>query len=552
MKSRGGPIVHFVCTLFLFVLFSGYLSTVAAAAQPEAGPDTKKVVKDREAGSAGFPVTFRGENLFFVKTGRKGMSPEQRAAAISERIRRLANEHSVKPDEIVVEDMDDSSMIIGGDIVVMGVYAGDSAMEGMEYRELAEAHARTIREALSLYRSSYGTRNLLIGAGLAVFSIIIALGLLWLLARGALYARNMIETRYAAKIKGLHIQSLEIIQADRIKILILGLVKVVRIVLSLIVIYACLHSLFAFFPWTRGFAAGLFSYVLIPIKAVGSGMVRAVPNLIVLAVIVIIARYILKVLHLIFLSVEKGTVIFPGFDVEWAQLTYKIIRFLFVAFVTIIAFPYIPGADTPIFKGVSIFIGVLFSLGSQSAISNIIAGMALTYRRAFRVGDRIMVNEVTGDVVELKLQTTRIRTVKNESVIVPNGLILNSNVVNYTALAREKGLILYTKVTIGYDTPWRQVHALLLMAAGKTTGLLGDPPPFILQRSLDDFYITYELNVYTDAPDRMMQIYSDLHQNIQDAFNEYGVQIMSPHFIGDKAAPTYVPREHWFDPPARE
>ena len=215
-----------------------------------------------------------------------------------------------------------------------------------------------------------------------------------------------------------------------------------------------------------------------------------------------------------------------------------------------VAYPYIPGSDSLAFKGVSVFIGVLFSLGSQSSVSNIIAGFTLTYRRAFKVGDRVRIADFTGDVLQTRLQVTILRTIKNEEIVVPNSMIINSHVINYSAEARERGLILHTTVTIGYDAPWRKVHELLLKAAEGTKGLLREPVPFVLQRSLDDFYVTYELNAYTENPQGMDQVYSNLHQNIQDAFNDAGMEIMSPHYTqvrdGNRAAipDSYLPENY--------
>jgi small-conductance mechanosensitive channel len=217
----------------------------------------------------------------------------------------------------------------------------------------------------------------------------------------------------------------------------------------------------------------------------------------------------------------------------------------------VVAFPYIPGSESSAFKGISIFLGVLFSLGSTSFIANILAGYTLTYRRVFKIGDRVKIADFIGDVVETKLQVTHLHTVKNEEIIVPNSMIVNGHVINYSSLAREKGLILHTSVTIGYDAPWRQVHAMLLMAAEKTPGLLREPAPFVLQKSLGDFYVDYELNVYTDKPLEMAKLYSELHQNIQDFFNEYGVQIMSPAYESDPDRPKFVPKEKWYAPPAK-
>jgi small-conductance mechanosensitive channel len=239
-----------------------------------------------------------------------------------------------------------------------------------------------------------------------------------------------------------------------------------------------------------------------------------------------------------------------GFDADWAQPTYKIVRLLVVVFALVVAYPYIPGAESPAFRGLSLFFGILVSLGSSSTISNIIAGYSQAYRRMFKVGDRVRIDEVTGDVVEVRLLVTHLHTVKNEEVIVPNSKILSGDVVNFSSLARTRGLILHTTVGIGYETPWRQVAAMLRMAADRTTGLPKDPEPFVWQKSLGDFAVTYELNAYCGNAQAMSALYSDMHRNILDVFNEYGVQIMTPAYEGDPAEPKVVPKERWHALPA--
>jgi len=291
-------------------------------------------------------------------------------------------------------------------------------------------------------------------------------------------------------------------------------------------------------------------YLLTQLGIVATAIVAQVPKLVFLAIIFAITVYVLKLLKLIFRGIEYKTIRLRSFQPEWAQPTYRLCRIGVVAFALVVAFPYIPGSDSLAFKGVSIFLGVLFSLGSTSAIANLIAGYTIIYRNLFKEGDRIRIDDISGTVVKTGLQVIYLRTVKNEEISVPSSTIVNGHVINYSALARERGLILHTAVTIGYDAPWRQVHALLLMAAEKTEGLRREPKPFVLQKSLDDFYVTYELNAYTDVPATMERIYSDLHQNIQDAFNEYGVQIMSPNYEADRDRPTVVPREQWYAPPA--
>jgi small-conductance mechanosensitive channel len=203
---------------------------------------------------------------------------------------------------------------------------------------------------------------------------------------------------------------------------------------------------------------------------------------------------------------------------------------LIIAFVLVVAYPYIPGSESPAFKGVSIFMGVIFSLGSTSTIAGMTAGMTLIYMRSFREGDVVKIGEATGVVLQRKMMVTRLKTFKNEEVFIPNSSILTSHVVNYSQQARGEGVILHTTVTIGYDAPWETVHGLLIAAAGATDHILQAPQPFVLQTALNDFYVSYELNAYTDSPQFMPRIYSKLHENVQNKFNEAGVEIMSPHY----------------------
>jgi small-conductance mechanosensitive channel len=227
------------------------------------------------------------------------------------------------------------------------------------------------------------------------------------------------------------------------------------------------------------------------------------------------------------------------------------VRVLVVAFALVVGYPYLPGSQSEAFKGVSILLGIMFSLGSSTAIANIIAGYSLTYRRAYRIGDRVKIGDVLGDVAEMRLQVTHLRSLKNEEIVIPNSTIMNTHVINYSSLAAQHGLILHTTVGIGYETPWRQVEAMLIEAAGRTPGLLREPRPFVLQKSLDDFAVTYEINVYTDQPQAGPRLYAALHRSILDVFNEYGVQIMTPAYEGDPEQAKLVPKDKWFELPAK-
>jgi small-conductance mechanosensitive channel len=233
---------------------------------------------------------------------------------------------------------------------------------------------------------------------------------------------------------------------------------------------------------------------------------------------------------------------------ELALPTYNIVRVLLLLFSMVIAYPYIPGSDSPAFKALSVFVGVLFSLGSSSLIGNIIAGYSMTFRKAFRPGDRIMVDGQVGYVEEQKTMTTRIRTVKNEEIVMPNSVLINSSIINYSTKARQDGVILHSSVRVGYETPWRLVDAMLLTAADRTKDILKDRPPFVLKKALDDAAIEYEINVYCVDPMKINRIYNELHGHILDIFNENAVQIMRPSYEGDPDSPKVVPKEEWHRP----
>ena len=528
------------------------ISTISPAvsfAQPAAPPAPS------QAGSPGrYPVELDQKPLFYVSDKIEGgISSTARARNIAARIKTIADDPSIKPDSLrTINYALPITMITAGEELLMAVVEDDARLAGRSRQEYAAEISQKMGEAIEQYRKEHSLRWVLQGLVFTLIATLVLIAILYFFNRLYRKASARLQTWVNVRIHSIHIQSLEIIQAERLNVLLLELMQIVRLCLVLVILYAYLHLVLGFFPWTRPFADRLLEYMFIPVKKMGSGIGRNVPNIIFLAVLTLVIRYVLKLMRLFFTGVEKGTIALKNFDPDWAQPTYKICRFLVIAFAVVVAFPYIPGSDSPAFKGISIFLGVLFSLGSSSAIANIIAGYMMTYRRAFKVGDRIKIEDVTGDVTDVRLQVTHIHTVKNEEIIVPNSTILNSHVINFSTLAREKGLILHTTVTIGYDAPWRQVHALLLMAAEKTDGVLREPAPFVLQKSLDDFYITYELNAYTNEPQRMSRTYSDLHQNIQDAFNEYGVQIMSPNYEADRDKPTFVPKDQWYAAPARK
>jgi small-conductance mechanosensitive channel len=329
-----------------------------------------------------------------------------------------------------------------------------------------------------------------------------------------------------------------------------ALVRLLSIVAAIVLLFVYLHFVPALCPWTRAYAQSFRHLAAAPLLILIDKIAQSLPGLLLIGVIVVGARYVLKVAHFAFDLIKQGRLKIAAFDPEWSDSTYNIVRVLVIVFVVIVCYPFFPGSESPAFKGVTIFIGVLFSLGSSSFLANLIAGYTMTYRRAFHTGDRVKIGDLMGDVTQVGLMVTHLRSVKNEEFVVPNSLILNSNVINYSSLAHDQGLILHTTVGIGYETPWRQVEAMLLMAAERTPALLRKPAPFVLQQSLGDFAVTYELNVYCDNPSAMYQLYTQLHRNILDVFNEYKVPIMTPAYMSDPSTPKIVPRGEWFPEPA--
>jgi small-conductance mechanosensitive channel len=330
------------------------------------------------------------------------------------------------------------------------------------------------------------------------------------------------------------------------------LFRTIKWLLTFLLTLVFIGYVLGLFPWTNSFAVSAYKAFIQPVKDIAKALLNYLPSLMFLIVIILITRYILKLVNLFFTGIGKGVIVLNNFYPEWAMPTFKILRTGIIAFAVILAFPYIPGSKSDAFKGVTVFIGILFSLGSSSFIANIIAGYSMTYRRAFRIGDLIEADNHIGFVEEQKLLVTRLRSQKNEEIIIPNSTLLNSHIINFSAKANEKGLLIHTIVGIGYETPWRQVVAMLLLAADRTEGLLKDPPPYVLKKSLGDFAVNYEINAYIRDVSRLNLHYTHLHQNILDVFNENNVQIMTPAYEGDPETPKVVPRDQWDLPLAKE
>lgn len=533
----------------LTVLFAalGWPAAHAYAQSAQNDADSAAQISDVEELTA--PVIVDGRALFRVR-GASSHPASVRADAISRRIVASAADSSFDPDALRLESRPRAIDIMAAQLRLMSVVDADATLEGVDPPTLAAMHAQRIRDAILQFRVDRSPEAIQAAATRFALATLIVVPALWIFVRLMRKLQHLLESRYRERVRNVSIQSFEIVQANKIWGSIAALMSTIRMLALAAFGYIYLHYVLGLFPWTRPTAQNLLEYLTQPLGSIGRALLDAIPDLIFIAIIVLAARYGLRLIRLFFDAIGKGGVTLAGFDRDWATPSYRLVRLAAIVLTAVVAYPYIPGSGSEAFKGISIFLGVMFSIGSSSFISNIIAGYALIYRRAFKVGDRVQIDDVIGDVEQTRLQVTHLRSLKNEEVIVPNSLILNSKVVNYSSLAGRGGLILHTTVNIGYDVGWRKVAGLLLLAARRTTGLLLEPEPFVLQKSLGEFAVTYELNVYCSEAQTMARVYTALHASILDVFNEHGVQIMTPAYEGDPPQPKLAPKDQWALAPA--
>lgn len=515
---------HRICTLFLLIC----AVTTLALAAPRTSKKAPQAVEPPKLPVG--RVVVGGKTLFTLQEKILSLTPEDRAALISSHIMKLSKNPLFDVNSIATSEGETVTEITSGDTIIMTVTERDAELAGEPRGDLAREYAARIRAAIKETNYEYSIRSILLGVVYTLLATALLIAVFIALSRLFPKIVAKIKSLKGTRIRTIRFQSLEIFHEDRLISTLISTAKTMRIILVLGLLYFYVPLVFSFFPWTKGFAAKLFDYMMVPLEKVWTATSSYLPNLVFIAIIIVITHFVNKFWRFFFAQIEKKTIVIPGFYPEWADATFKIVRFLTIAFAAVVAFPYLPGSDSPAFKGISVFLGVLLSLGSTSAVANIVAGTILTFMRAFKLGDRVKIADTIGDVVEKTLLVTRIRTIKNVDITIPNSMVLGSHIINYSSSAKDYGLILHTSVTIGYDVPWRTVHELLIGAAKATENILEIPEPFVFQKSLDDFYVSYELNAYTEKPSIMAKIYSDLHQNIQEQFNGAGVEIMSPHY----------------------
>ncbi|HVX49353.1 MAG TPA: mechanosensitive ion channel family protein [Chitinophagaceae bacterium] len=483
--------------------------------------------------ATGYPVILNNDTLFFVYTKTGSFDAADRAGAINTRLKKLYDDAFFNGDSLTLSETDNGfDLLYNHETLILTVTPLDALWEGADTKQFAQNRLTEIKTAIVAERSAHSLQNWLKRIGLAAI-IILALAAL-VIVINKIFRRTVKWLTHSTTIygNGITIRKIKLLTARQLKVILVKTNNVLRIIVIILVIYFSLPLLFSLFPETKSWRDTLLRWVLTPAKSAFSGIIDYLPNLFTILVIFFIFRYTIKAIRYFVTEIEKGNISIKGFHADWAKPTFNILKFLLYAFMVVLIWPYLPGSSSVAFQGVSVFVGILISLGSSSAISNMVAGLVITYMRPFKVGDRIKIGDIAGDVIEKTMLVTRIRTIKNEDITIPNSSVLSSSTINYSANTRpeDKGLIIHTTVTIGYDAPWKDVYKALTGAALRTNMVLPDPAPFVLQTSLDDFYVSYQLNAYTKEPNKQALIYSHLHQNIQDCFNEAGIEIMSPHY----------------------
>lgn len=479
----------------------------------------------------GYPVIgFFKDTLFSIHNKLGSFSAKDRAEAVHKRIKKLPETANFTVDSLKIIETEAAYDIVFGETIIMTVTENDALWSNTTNLELATYQMNLISDAIQQYEDETNVWGILTKVGLAILVLIVILFLIKYVSKLFSWTAGKIEDQKGKRIKGIKFKNYTFFDADRQVSTLLLINKIFKWFTIVIAIYIALPVLFAIFPWTESFADTMFGYILNPVKKIFLAFWNYLPSLVTILVIIFIFRYILKGIRFFKTEIQRGNLAIPGFYPDWATPTYQLIRIVIIAFMFVVIFPYLPGSDSPIFQGVSVFLGFLFTFGSAGSLSNIIAGLVLTYMRLFKIGDRVKIGDVFGDVIEKSTLVTRVRTIKNEIISIPNSAVMNSHTINYSSDAPENGLIIHSTVTIGYDVPWKEMHETLIEAASRTELILKDPAPFVLQTSLDDFYVSYQINGYTRDPNKQAIIYSNLHQNIQDVCNERNIEILSPHY----------------------
>lgn len=482
------------------------------------------------------------DTLFYIYNKLGSSLAKDRAYNVVNRIENLYEDDFVKVDSFKIENNEISADIVYKDLIITSITELDALLEGKSKEEIATQYLKRIQQAISQERADNSISKVLIRTGLVLLILAVFSMLVYFINRLKRYGTNRLLAERTERIKDVKIKNYVFLTSVQKTRIFINMINIARWGLIVLIAFIMLPIVFSVFPFTQSWASNLIGLFTKPLKKAVFAIWDYIPNLITVFVILFVMRYAVRFVKYIFNEIDKGKLEINGFHREFAMPTFTIVRFLLQAFTLVLVFPYLPGANSDIFKGISVFIGVLFSLGSSSAISNIIAGLVITYMRPFRIGDRITIADKTGVVIEKSPLVTRLRTIKNEEITIPNSSILSGNTVNYSTFS-EEGICFQVELTVGYEEPWQRIHELLLNIPSRIARVNQLPAPFVLQKKLDDFYVLYELNVYISKSAEIELAKSEIYQHILNDFLAAGIEMNGPHlFAKVDHVPQYQPK----------
>jgi mscS mechanosensitive ion channel len=491
----------------------------------------KKEIENLRVKMRGKPIVFEKDTLYYLYSSYGPYDVDTRVKYIEDKLKEIYEDPFFIADSIKVKPLGDYLAVMYKEKAIAGITMVDALWENSTQSELANRCAEVIKNTIIKYKERNSVKSILIRLGELVLVLFIAFVLVWAINRLFHFLKRIIINSEHRFLTGIRVRNYELIKKRRIVKILVKILAILRVLFLLFLVISIIPLIFDIFPSTQYLSKIIINWISNPIKGAGIAILDYLPHLFNIVIIVIITRYVLKVLRFFALEIERGILKIKGFHPEWAHTTYVLIRMSLYILALVIIFPHLPGSDSDAFKGISVFLGVLISLGSSSAISNAIAGVVISYMRPFQVGDWIKSGEIIGAVIEKNALVTRLKTINNEDITIPNSAILSGATMNFSSIGKEMGLALNVRVKVRYDYSDNLIEELLIEAALKTNGISSTPHPYIFQISLDELNATYELNAYTFEPEHMYFIKSDLAKNIQSTFRQANVEIFSTQYV---------------------
>jgi small-conductance mechanosensitive channel len=502
-------------------------------------------------GENGYPVLLDGKPVIEIRWGNQAIPPEQRANLVTERLKSIVDDYRIPPKVTMTTSENGIISLVAGDKHLITLFPEDARAAGMDSNALAQEWTKAFENAIRDYRGQRSWKRRVQSILLALLTLAGTIGVLLLIRKLTARLTSFAVQRFESRITADDRKVIAVVARSRVLPAIKMACSGIRLVLSLVVLFFGIQLLLFHFPRTKAAAIGLFSSVLDMVTGFASTAWKHAPDVAFLVVITVVTWYALRFSDFIFRGLGEGTLTIEGFRPSWAATTQRIVSLLLIILAILIAYPYIPGSNSAAFKGISIFIGLLVSLGSTGLMANVVTGIMLTYMDAFHVGDFIQFDERYARVERMSMLTTQLRTRWNEVLTIPNSLILSKEVANLS-LADHRGIAVRCTVGVGYDVSWRQIESMMMLAAKRTPVVSQTVSPYVYTLALNQFDITYELTAFLDKGAAYFETRSHLFRNVLDAFNEFGVQIMTPAYEGDPDGEKVVPKSKWFSAPASE